>query len=212
MVAVGGDGTVHEVANGIMGSGGAAETTLGVVSTGTGGDFARSVGIPGRVEPACAALMENRQSQVDVGIVDYSRDGRRQSRFFVNAAGAGFDGAVIDTLERSPRRLRGTVPYVLSLIRTLVRYENKHVTLRVGDRTEKTGIVTLVVANGGYYGGGMHVAPAADPRDGLFDVVVVGAMSKLELLRAFPASLQGHAHHPSQGPGGQGGRDHRRLI
>lgn len=197
VVAVGGDGTIHEVANGILGSSGAADTTLGVVTTGTGGDFARSVGIPRHVGPACGVLVENRTSQVDVGVVDYVSKGQRNSRFFVNAAGAGFDAAVVDTIERSPRHFRGTLPYILGLIRTLARYKNKRVTLRMGDSTEETGIVTLVVANGGYFGGGMHVAPSADPRDGLLDIMVVREMSKIELLKAFPRVYKGtHVTHP----------------
>jgi len=197
LVAVGGDGTVHEVANGILSSGGAGDATLGIISTGTGSDFARSLGIPRHYEPACSALVNGRTSQIDVGVVEYTNEGKTLSRFFVNAAGVGFDAAVVEATERSTKRFRGTVPYVLGLLRTLAGYHNKSVILRLGDRTENTRIVTLVVANGAYYGGGMRVAPAANPRDGLLDIMVVRDMGKFALLRAFPRIYKGtHVTHP----------------
>ena len=197
MVAVGGDGTVHEVANGILSSGGAKETTLGIVSTGTGGDFARSLGIPRQYEPACSTLVANRQSQVDVGIVEYMREGQKKQRYFVNGAGIGFDAAVVENIERSIKHLHGTIPYVLGLLRTLVSYHNKSASINMGDIQEQARIVTMVVANGNYFGSGMKVAPTADLHDGKFDVMVVRELSKLGLLRAFPRIYKGtHITHP----------------
>ena len=197
VVAVGGDGTVHEVANGILSSGGAKETTLGVVSTGTGGDFARSLGIPRQYEPACSTLVANRQSRVDVGVVEYMREGQKKQRYFVNGAGIGFDAAVVENIERSVKHFHGTIPYVLGLLRTLVCYRNKSATISTDNKQEKTRIVTMVVANGAYFGGGMKVAPSADLHDGEFDVMVVRELSKLGLLRAFPRIYKGtHITHP----------------
>jgi diacylglycerol kinase (ATP) len=197
VVAVGGDGTVHEVANGILSSGGAAETTLGVISTGTGGDFARSLGIPRKYMPACSILATHRRSRVDVGLVEYMHDGKKEQCYFVNGAGIGFDAAVVETVEHSTKRLHGTIPYVLGLLRSLVCYHNKSVIIRTGEKTEKARIVTMVVSNGAYFGGGMHVAPEADPHDGKLDVMVVRDLSKLGLLQAFPRIYKGtHVTHP----------------
>ncbi len=197
VVAVGGDGTVHEVANGILSSGGAKETTLGVVSTGTGGDFARSLGIPRKYEPACSTLIAHRQSQVDVGEVEYMRNGRKEKRYFINGAGIGFDAAVVENIERSIKHFHGTIPYVLGLLRTLVCYHNKSATITTGSKQEKTNIVTMVVANGAYFGGGMKVAPSADLHDGKFDIMTVHDLSKLGLLHAFPRIYKGtHVTHP----------------
>jgi diacylglycerol kinase (ATP) len=197
VVAVGGDGTVHEVANGILSSGGAKETTLGVISTGTGGDFARSLGIPRNYEPACSTLVANRQSQVDVGVVEYMHEGQKKQRFFVNGAGIGFDAAVVENIERSIKHLHGTIPYVLGLLRTLVSYHNKAASINTDGKPEKVRIVTMVVANGAYFGGGMKVAPSADLHDGKFDIMMVRDIGKLGLLRAFPRIYKGtHITHP----------------
>lgn len=198
VVAVGGDGTVHEVANGIMESSGARDTTLGVISTGTGGDFVRSIGVPRQYVPACSALMSRHRSRIDVGVVEFMNKGQKLRRFFVNAAGLGFDAAVAESTERLPKYFGGTIPYVFGLVRTLAGYRNKNVVLRMGDTIEKLRIVTIVVANGGYYGGGMHVAPDADLRDGRLDLMIVKDMGKIALLKAFPRVYQGtHVTHPS---------------
>jgi len=197
VVAVGGDGTVHEVANGILSSCGARETMLGVISTGTGGDFARSLGIPRTYGPACSTIVANRQSHVDVGVVEFMRRGQKEQRYFVNGAGIGFDAAVVETIERSIKHFHGTIPYVLGLLRTLVCYRNKSVIINSGGKPEKQRIVTMVVANGAYFGGGMRVAPAADLHDGKFDVMTVHDIGKLGLLRAFPRIYKGtHVTHP----------------
>ena len=103
LVAVGGDGTVNEVANGILSSAGASTAgastagastaTLGVVNTGTGSDFARSIGIPRHYGGACSSLVNGQTSLIDVGVVQYQSQGQSLRRFFVNAAGIGFDAA-----------------------------------------------------------------------------------------------------------------------
>ena len=197
VVAVGGDGTVHEVANGILCSGGASTATMGIISTGTGSDFIRSAGVQRNYVPACSVLANPRASCVDVGVVEYMSKGQRLQRFFVNAAGLGFDAAVAESTERLPKYFGGTIPYVFGVLRTLIRYRNKLVSLGIGDKVEKMRIVTVVAANGGYYGGGMHVAPQADLRDGKLDLMVVRDMGKLELLKAFPRVYKGtHTTHP----------------
>ncbi len=197
LVAVGGDGTVNEVANGILCSTNASTTSLGVISTGTGSDFARSMGLPRHYVNACSALTHGRKALIDVGIVEYRHKGQTQQRYFVNAAGIGFDAAVVQATERLPKFFGGTVPYVFGLLRTLISYHNKSVVVRIGDKVEKTRVVTVAVANGGYFGGGMHVAPDASLNDYLFDVMIVRDMGKFELLRAFPRVYKGtHVTHP----------------
>jgi YegS/Rv2252/BmrU family lipid kinase len=197
LVAVGGDGTVNEVANGILSSTNASTTSLGVISTGTGSDFARSMGLPRHYVNACSSLIHGQKLLIDVGIVEYRNKGQVQRRYFVNAAGVGFDAAVVQATERLPKFFGGTVPYVFGLLRTLIGYRNKSVVVRVGDKVEKTRVVTVAVANGSYFGGGMHVAPDASLNDCLFDVMIVRDMGKFELLRAFPRVYKGtHVTHP----------------
>ncbi len=197
LVAVGGDGTVNEVANGILHSADASSMALGVVSTGTGSDFARSVGIPRHYVSACSCLTSSRRLLIDVGVVEYQSKGQSLQRFFVNAAGIGFDAAVVEATERLPKYFGGTVPYVAGLLRTLLGYRNKSVVLRVGDRVEAARILSVVVSNGSYIGGGMHVAPEASLNDNLLDVVVIGDIGKFELLKALPMVYKGtHGTHP----------------
>jgi len=197
LVAVGGDGTVNEVANGILSSTSLRRTTLGVVSTGTGSDFVRSVGIPRDYTSACSCLTSQQRLLIDVGVVEYRCAGKSQQRFFVNGAGVGFDAEVVKATERLPKYFGGTIPYVAGLLRSLFGYKNKSVVLRVGSREETKRILSIVVSNGCYFGGGMRVAPQAELGDGLLDVMTVDDMGKFELLKAFPTIYKGtHITHP----------------
>ena len=197
LVAVGGDGTVHEVANGILLSKELNEATIGIISTGTGGDFIRSAGIDRDYIKACSSLTGTRRRLIDVGVVEYHKDGQGHRRFFINSSGVGFDAAVAETSNRLPKFLGGTIPYIIGLLKSLAGYKNKPVTISMGDKIESKRILSVVVANGRYFGGGMRVAPLADIDDGLLDVITVGDMGKLELLKAFPTIYKGtHIHHP----------------
>ena len=197
LVAVGGDGTVNEVANGILRSTNASTTALGIVSTGTGSDFIRSVGISRDYTSACSALTGSRRLSIDVGVVEYQSKGQTLERYFINAAGVGFDAAVVRETERLPKFFGGTIPYVAGMLRTLISYKNKPVVVRVGDEVENYRVLNMAVANGGYFGGGMHIAPDAELCDSLLDVVIIGDMGKLELLKEFPTIYKGtHINHP----------------
>jgi diacylglycerol kinase (ATP) len=191
LVAVGGDGTAHEVANGILGSANAAGTSLGIVSTGTGSDFIRSVGIPRDYASACANLTSPRRLSIDVGLVEYRKDGEARQRYFLNGGGVGFDAAVVAETERMPKYLGGTIPYLGGLLRALLGYRNKQVVVEAGGKVISERVLSVVAANGGYFGGGMHVAPQARLSDGLLDLVMIGDFGKLELLRKLSMVYKG---------------------
>ena len=197
LVAVGGDGTVNEVANGILHSTNSGDTALGIVSTGTGSDFVRSVGIPRDYARACSFLVSSRRLLIDVGVVEYKSKGQSRQRFFVNGAGVGFDATVVKATERLPKYFGGTVPYLVGLVRTLFAYRNKAVILGVGSKVEAKRILSVIVANGAYLGGRMYVAPGAELSDSLLDVVIIGDIGKFELLKALPMVYKGtHITHP----------------
>lgn len=197
LVAVGGDGTVNEVANGILHSGNSAGVSFGIVSTGTGSDFARSAGIPMDYENACRCLVSEKRLTIDAGIVEFMKNGQKVERYFVNAAGIGFDAAAVEATERMPKYFGGTIPYLAGLLRTLVTYRNKSVVLEVGDTKEPMTALSIMVANGNYLGGGMHIAPDAVMDDKLFDVVVIGDVGKFDLLKSLPMIYKGtHENHP----------------
>jgi diacylglycerol kinase (ATP) len=197
MVAVGGDGTIHEVANGIMQSPNIAKAALGIVGTGTGGDLVRSIGLPHDYALACSKLTSEHRMTVDLGLVQYVQNKQAKQRFFINSAGIGFDATVVKATEQLPKFFGGTLPYLVGLAHSFIGYKNKTVTIRIGEMIEKIRVLSIVVANGGYFGGGMHVAPEARLDDSLLDTVIVGDFGKIELLKTFPRVYKGtHLSHP----------------
>lgn len=191
LVAVGGDGTVNEVANGIMNTKNAADVSFGVVSTGTGSDFARSAGIPMDWEHAGSILMSTKRRIIDIGVVTFVKNGKNIERYFVNAAGIGFDASAVENTEKMPKRLGGTIPYMMGLLRTLIGYRNRNVTIDIDGKKETTRVLSIMVANGNYLGGGMNVAPNALMDDKLFDVTIIGDIGKINLIKSLPMLYNG---------------------
>jgi YegS/Rv2252/BmrU family lipid kinase len=198
LVAVGGDGTVNEVANGILQSNDSCEATIGIISTGTGGDFIRTAGITKDYIKACASICGAKKRMIDVGVAEYMKNGEPCRRYFINSAGIGFDAQAIEAASHLPKIFGGTVPYVLGLLQSVISYKNKRVDVSIGDKSEQKRVLTMVMANGCYFGGGMCIAPNADIYDGLFDVVSVGDIGKIDLLKTFPKIYKGtHVTHPA---------------
>lgn len=185
VVAVGGDGTVAEVVNGLAGS----STVLGVIPTGSGNDLARTIGLPVEPREACRVVLGGRPRPIDLGRVD--------GRYFINVAGAGFDAEICRMINEDLRWARGATAYFLATIATLFRYAPAPMTIVMDGREVKAEAMLVAVANGKYYGGGMKIAPQAEIDDGLFDVCIVEALSKPGFLQAFPKVYQGkHLTHP----------------
>jgi len=190
--AVGGDGTINEVANGILLSENPTGCTLGIISTGTGSDFIRSIGIPRNYIQACLSLGNPcRSLLIDTGLIEYWRNGKRGKRFFVNTAGVGLDAAVVDATNRLPKLFGGTIPYLAGLTKTLLAYKNRIVKIKFNSRENEVKVVSVIVANGKYAGGGMKFAPAAQLNDGLLDIIVVNDMSKFKLIKSFSRVYKG---------------------
>ena len=200
LVAVGGDGTINEVANGILRSTASTETILGIVSGGTECSFARSLGIPQNYSTACSLLTGHRRLLIDVGVVEYTSEGQYLQRFFVNEADVGFGAAVIEATKDIPRYYIPTINHlhrVFRGIRSLYYYRNKHVTLHIENKSDSICTSVVVMANGCYLGGGMYVAPQARFDDGLLDMVIVGDTGRFELLKIWPTLYKGkHISHP----------------
>ena len=197
LVAVGGDGTINEVANGILNSTNASATAMGIVSTGTGNDFIRSLGIPKDYVKACQRVAGEQCTLIDVSLVEFTHNGQKTSRYFVNGAGVGFDAEVTEASMGIPRFLGGTVPFVLALLKTLPGYRNKNIRMSIDGREESRRVLSVVVSNGAYFGGGMRIAPEASLSDRCLDVLTIGDVSKAELLQVFPRVYKGtHTTHP----------------
>jgi YegS/Rv2252/BmrU family lipid kinase len=186
VVAMGGDGTISEVADGLLdGDGSAREGALfGILPAGTGGDFRRTLGMPNTLPEAAAALRAGKTAKIDVGRLEYtSHDGQPAVRHFVNVSSFGIAGLVDDIVNRSSKALGGRLSFMMATVRAQMRYRNQRVRLRVdgGTREEHT-IHNVAVANGRYFGGGMMIAPDAKLDDAAFDVVELGDFSRMELL------------------------------
>jgi len=174
VVAVGGDGTIGEVANGLLANG-AGETALGVLPRGTGSDFVRTLGIPRDIDQAAAILARGDRRKIDVGRATFTGfDGERSSRWFVNEAEVGMGAMVCREVNRARRRLSGQPAYWWAILTTMRRYHPAVATVVTdGSPPRELLLNNAWIANGRYSGGGMRTAPRARLDDGLLDVVVV---------------------------------------
>ncbi|HYN89147.1 MAG TPA: diacylglycerol kinase family protein, partial [Ardenticatenaceae bacterium] len=193
VVAVGGDGTIHEVANGLTRAAthhGTTPPPLGIVSTGTGNDFVKLLGLS-QVGPAEATrrLLEAQTRTLDIGRVG--------SGYFVNVVGTGFDARVAVEAQRV-KRLRGMAVYLWALLKALRAHRTPIMRVVLdGQEVAHRPLTMVVVANGACYGGGFWVCPTAQLDDGFFDICVADAMSVPALLAFVPRVMRGtHVRQP----------------
>jgi len=187
VLAVGGDGTVNECANGIFRQSVVPtdEVTLGVMPIGTGNDWARTHRIP-KDYAAVAALMAAGASRLhDAGLAEFGGGG---NRYFINVAGIGFDAHVVEAL---PDRTLGPMAYLVGLAKGLLTYDAVSLGLTFGDRKIDTRAFVLFFAIGRYCGNGMNVAPLAEVDDGLFDITLVQELSRWEVLKSLRRLFDG---------------------
>ena len=197
VVAVGGDGTLNEVVNGLYQAGSLKDVTLGIVSTGTGSDYVRTVGTPRNYEEACRCLVQPRKLLTDLGMVEYTRNGAPVKRIFINFAGIGFDAEIVRATTQKFKALGSTPSYLMGVLSTFLSYQNQEVSINIDGAASENKICTVIVSHGKYGGGGMLVAPHADPADGLLDVTMIDNINKFDLLWSFPRIYKGtHLTHP----------------
>jgi YegS/Rv2252/BmrU family lipid kinase len=184
--AVGGDGTVSEVANGFFEGGEPipGQSCLAAISAGTGGDFRRTFGMPQDPEAAAAMLLAARSRRIDAGRVTCSVGrGVQIVRHFVNVADTGIGGDVLTRVNGGFRVLNGEITYALAAAITLLRWHNRSMHVVIDGEARDVVAQQVVVANCQYFAGGMRVAPKALPDDGLLDVVVAGDLGLVDNLR-----------------------------
>ncbi|MCF6464442.1 diacylglycerol/lipid kinase family protein [Clostridium sp. Cult2] len=180
IVAVGGDGTVNEVALGILEFG---KGTLGIIPSGTGNDLARTLNIPSNLEEAIDVIISGTNKKVDVGIVNKD--------LFLNIASIGFDSEVVKNTEKIKKRLKSRMAYVIGVLITLISIKDINTKLEIDNTIIEKNIFLVAVGNGKYYGGGLKILPMAIIEDGYFHVCVVNKMSKLKLLLLLPTLIKG---------------------
>jgi YegS/Rv2252/BmrU family lipid kinase len=194
VVAVGGDGTLNEVVNGVAGRG----VELASIPLGTGMDFGRTYDVPTKFEDAVRVALEGDVRTIDAGHVTYlTWSGETAERYFANVSSVGMSGAVAQRANGMSKVLGGKVTFFYALTRVFLEWQNTEVTVRLDDAERRGRMHDVIVANGAWHGGGMMLAPDAAPDDGQFDVVLIGDVSKIDFLTTAPKIYKGkHVHHP----------------
>jgi diacylglycerol kinase (ATP) len=171
---------------------------IAVLPRGTGWDFARSLGLPRGVDRAIAAARDGRARTIDLGRVTYRpwAGGEAQS-WFANVASVGMSGAIAQRANETTKALGGKASYVWATFAVFARWSNTEVEVSVDGETRRARMHDVIVANGPYIGGGMKICPDAQVDDGLFDVLLIGDLTKRDLLLTLPKTFRGtHLPHP----------------
>lgn len=194
IVAVGGDGTLHEVIQGLFENGELvnSEVLLGTIPSGTGTDFARTLKIPNDVDSAILKLKGAKIQKIDIGLVKFKDHfGAAAERYFFNMADVGLGGDVAERANNTPRVFGGFATYLFSSLISFASYKPKRVKIRADSKVISESVTSVFVANGRYFGCGMHIVPHAEIDDGLLDVVVVSELSKWDVFKFAPALYSG---------------------
>lgn len=201
IMSVGGDGTMNEVVNGFFEDGMpvAENPRLVIFSRGTGCDFIKALGIRKGIEDLMEVLARNQAERVDVGRVDFTDEtGKQMTRYFMNVADIGLGAEAANRVNKHSKLLKGLLSFMLGAVTTIALYKNKDFEVVINDEivlSERMN--SVIIANGKYFGGGMKIAPDALMNDGLFDIIILGDLKKLELIKSFPLIYDGkHLGHP----------------
>jgi diacylglycerol kinase (ATP) len=202
IVSCGGDGTLNEVVNGFFTPDGtplSSDAILGLLPSGTGGDFRRTVGLPTDPTALATILAANHTRRIDAGRITYDSPATPSTQF-INIADCGVGGEVVARVNRSNSKgggLRGTAMFLGISVKALTTFGGRPIRLTLDGESTVMDIQNVVIANGRYFGGGMRIAPSAELDDGWFDVVVLPALGKVRTLLAMPSVYRGaHIKQP----------------
>lgn len=186
IAVMGGDGTLNEVVQAYVDADGnaVAGPELAVIPSGTGGDFKRTIGLGGGVDEAVARVRTGTPKAHDLGFLRLTGHDRKQvTKAFLNITSFGIGGVTDMLVNDAPKWLGGKASFFLGSARAMLRYRNQAVRVRVdGAIFVEQPVFNVAMANGRFFGGGMMIAPDADPSDGQFDVIALGDLSKVEAL------------------------------
>lgn len=199
IVACGGDGTVNEVANGILNSG--RDIVLGILPSGTGGDFRRTLEIPNRAADAARILSAGKTVRIDVGRARFKdRRGETVKRYFLGIASFGLSGDVITRVKREPSEWMPALPgnatakiaYARAAVESVLAQRTVEAMVQIDEgRERRLRLTNLCVANARYFGGGMKIAPDARLTDGKFDIVTIGDLGAARIFTNAHRLLRG---------------------
>lgn len=187
VVAFGGDGTVGDVARGLIGT----DATLGILPVGTGNDVARNLHLPLDMREATATVLTGVVRRIDIGTINKTS--------FINNCGTGFDAQVMRTMNTSIRFTKGKPAFLLAILKTFPSFKPFMLTLTAdGDQSFSGKAMMVSVLNGPMYGAGMLAAPHAEVDDGLLDVMIIKALPKIRLFPLISKVTTGqHLNHPA---------------
>lgn len=204
VIATGGDGSIHEVVNGLMAAKaeGHDKTTLGIIGRGTGSDLCKTLGLERRLDRFLSTIAARVKRNIDVGRFSYiDNSGNDASAYFVNILSVGMGGLVDKFVRDTTKYLSGPAAYFIASSRALVRSQVGHLKIRLEPESGPTREIEvasrqIAICNGRYFGSGMQIAPMARVDDGLFEVVDLGAASRLKFAMSSSAMYSG-AHMKS---------------
>jgi len=179
--AVGGDGTLNEVLNGMVGS----NSSLGCIPGGSGNDFIKSIVTKFDRKRILMNTVLGTEEEIDIGQVN--------GRYFINIASMGFDASVVNNVEKykNIKYLPNKFSYIASVFDTARDFKNLNLKMKINDEDFETEAFMVAIANGKYYGGGIKIAPDANMRDGLLDVLLIRDMTAAKIIKFFPKAMAG---------------------
>jgi YegS/Rv2252/BmrU family lipid kinase len=202
VVCVGGDGTLNEVVNGLMGAEGPVrpEAKLGFIPRSTGCDLAKSVNLYRELDRALDIIKHAHTRILDVGRIRHEdRRGQPAYRYFHNVTSFGLGGEVDERANKTTKAFGGFLSFFWAMLISLLKYDKKRIRLKVDESFDgEVTIWNVAVANGQYHGGGMWVAPGARVDDGLFHITVVGDLTLPEVFLNLPKLYNGKIYEVSQ--------------
>lgn len=188
LIGVGGDGTLNEISSGFFSAQSDRvindDAAVGIIPSGTGSDFIRFMKVPREFEKSAARIKNSPNKKIDIGKITYGNAvGKSKTQYFINVADFGLGAEVIRNISNVNSTRRGAFTYYRGLLSTMMKYSSKEVKLTLDDQQQLQGQYLIgAVANGRIFGGGMIIAPQAEPDDGVFDLVLIESMKKLEIL------------------------------
>jgi len=188
IIAVGGDGTLNEVVNGVMLSGKSEEVNVGIIPEGGGNDFAANFNLSSNINKAVDTLQKFNLRKIDVGKIE--------NRYFVNALGIGFDARAAQ-ISNKIKHLNGLPRYLLAVIKALVSLKPFEAEVKLDDYTYNSPFLLIAIGNGKYTGGGFLLTPEAIVDDGFLDICFIKTISRGRILSLLPSAIKGqHLKEP----------------
>jgi YegS/Rv2252/BmrU family lipid kinase len=194
IIAVGGDGTMNEVVNGVFTQDECSPSaiTLGIITVGTGNDWGKLFGIPGNYESAIRIISERKSMLQDTGIVRYYNGVIKELRYFINIAGLGFDAVVTRrTNIQKDKGHKGKLVYLWNLLRSLISYRHTVTSVAIDGNIIRDNVFTISIGIGRFSGGGMMQTPNARPDDGLFDITIIRKITKGDVIMSLKMLYDG---------------------